>query len=524
MPTTAARQDRRPAEALLAARPRTADELHALTRTLLGLDVPRVAVLPGSDPPFTYLTHAYFADHARGVAGSAGGGMDVAAGSDAVVWASRGGGKTTLGAAATLLDLLFKPGIQVRVLGGSLEQSLKMHEALRAMVERPALRPLLAGEPTRRRIELVNGSRVEVLAQSQRSVRGVRVQKLRCDEVEHFDPAIWQAAQMVTRSARCGPAYVRGSLEAVSTFHRPGGLMASLVSSPGLRDSSSRPRTSDSKLEASNARLIRWTALDVAERCAADRPCEGCVLWRDCAGRAKHATGFVPIDDLVAQWRRTSDAVWDAEMMCRRPTVSDRVYERFDVSRHVRETLEGAALPAGASRREPAWVAGMDFGLRSPTVVLWACVYGTGEAAVVHVIDEHAAADLTVDQHVEAMRQKPWPRPAWIGVDPAGHARDAHSGLSTCQLLRSAGYTVRSRPSRIEDGVERVRRRLDRDTLRVHPRCRRLIADLQAYHFDPGRPHRDEPVKDGPDHACDALRYLIVNLEVGGAVRRRSYW
>ena len=40
-----------------------------------------------------------------------------------------------------------------------------------------------------------------VLAQSQRSVRGLRVQKLRCDEVELFDPAVWEAAQLTTRSA-----------------------------------------------------------------------------------------------------------------------------------------------------------------------------------------------------------------------------------------------------------------------------------------------------------------------------------
>ncbi len=35
---------------------------------------------------------------------------------------------------------------------------------------------------------------------------------------------------------------------------------------------------------------------------------------------------------------------------------------------------------------------------------------------------------------------------------------------------------------------------------------------------------RDEPVKDGHDHACDALRYLIVSLELSGApVTRKNY-
>ncbi len=36
-----------------------------------------------------------------------------------------------------------------------------------------------------------NGAKAAVLAQSQRAVRGLHVQKLRCDEVEMFDPQVW---------------------------------------------------------------------------------------------------------------------------------------------------------------------------------------------------------------------------------------------------------------------------------------------------------------------------------------------
>ena len=35
---------------------------------------------------------------------------------------------------------------------------------------------------------------------------------------------------------------------------------------------------------------------------------------------------------------------------------------------------------------------------------------------------------------------------------------------------------------------------------------------MTEYHFDPDRPYSDDPVKDGPDHLCDALRYMLVNL------------
>ena len=46
---------------------------------------------------------------------------------DPLVWACRGGGKTLVGA-ATLLDMLFKPGMEIRILGGSQTQSERMYE------------------------------------------------------------------------------------------------------------------------------------------------------------------------------------------------------------------------------------------------------------------------------------------------------------------------------------------------------------------------------------------------------------
>ena len=63
----------------------------------------------------------------------------------------------------------------------------------------------------------------------------------------------------------------------------------------------------------------------------------------------------------------------------------------------------------------------------------------------------------------------------------------------------------------------------DHGTLTLAPHCRRLIAALRTYHFDARHPTREEPVKDGPDHLCDALRYLVVNLEAASPVRVRGW-
>src|SRR5262245_20885688 len=141
-------------------RPRTVRGLRGYVRFVLGFTMPCRPVIDGHDSPMDYLAHAFFEER------------ESSGNRDCVVWANRGGGKTQLGAIATLLDMLFKPGIQVRILAGSFEQSSRMYRHLKAMLDDDTFRDLVSGDLTGRSVELANGSRVEVLSQSERSVRG----------------------------------------------------------------------------------------------------------------------------------------------------------------------------------------------------------------------------------------------------------------------------------------------------------------------------------------------------------------
>lgn len=469
--------------ALRDVRPLTPNQLHGYCRVVLGFDIPRSARSPGMDAPFDYIQHTFFETESL---------------RDCVVWANRGGGKTTLGAVATLLDMTFKPGVQIRILGGSLEQSSKMYGYLRRILERDEFQDLLEGRITGRRIMLVNGSAVEVLAQSEQSVRGQRVQKLRCDEVELFTPEVWQAAQYVTRSAQCGDIFVRGCIESLSTMHRSFGLMHRLVQDQSVR------------------RLFRWGVTEVLEHCPPWRSCDQCSLWDDCRGRAKSGKGFFLIDDAIQQKKRSSKPAWLAEMCCERPSRSDCVYPEFDETVHVQRfaIAPGAATAERAGAESGLWIGGMDFGFRSPTVMLWGCIIADD---VLHIVDEHLASEMTIDEHIRIISQRRWPKLSWIGIDPAGYQRHEHLGLSTAALLKKAGFTLRARRLDIRAGLEAVRARLrsadGRTRLRIDPRCARLIEAIQTYHFPESRPESTEPVKDGSDHACDALRYLIINVD-----------
>lgn len=491
-------------------------ELHELLAREFGIEVPTTALIAGHSSPFEYLVHAFFEEGEWHSSCGGWGERRTAeqAVRDCVVWANRGGGKTYLGAVATMLDLIFKAGIEVRILGGSMDQSKRMHAHLSGLFRHGAIAGMVDGKITQTRVRLANGSVCELLAQSQTSVRGTRVQKLRCDEVELFDPDVWEAAQLTTRSKQCGDIYVRGAIECLSTMHVPHGIMFKIVK----------------EASGGSRRLFKWGVVDVLGACEDAHRCvdadgEGlCSLYPDCAGRAKERDGraevggHISIQDAIDLRGRVSDATWQSEMLCLRPSRSDTVLPEFDVGVHVVRDLP-------ADRSAWVWLAGMDFGIRAPTVVLRA---GVDCAGVLWVVDEHVVSDAVLDVHVRAIKDESrWAAPRWVGVDPAGRQRNDQTGLSNIQQMRRAGLDVRSRVMGLGESLMLVRARLKPASgearLRVHERCEKLIESLERYHYPKDDPESLTPVKDGFDHAVDALRYLIVNLDRPVTTKSSSY-
>ncbi len=485
--------------------------LHQWIHANLGIALARRPMDLDHQAPFDYILHTFFGDRPdRGAASDRGtafpGGAQRAEARchapDAVLWANRGGGKTFLGAIATALDLIFKPGIEVRILAGSLEQAERMHHHLRAFFTRDNLEPFVDGRITDTRLRLKNKSRVELLAQSQTSVRGTRVQKLRCDELNVFDPLVWEAAQLTTRSARCGDWLVRGSIECLSTMHLPHGPMARVIA----------------EARAGKRRLFRWNVLDVLETCPPARPCDTCSLHAECRARAKeHEGGHIAIDDAVTQKSRVALLTWESEMLCLRPKRTDCVFPEFDHRRHI---FEGDIETAGA-----VFLCGMDFGYRT-AAVLWAALLPDG---TLHIVDERIVQNATLGTHIAAILDPMRPRPLWLAVDPAGLQVNDQTGRSAVQLLSAAGLEYRARVSKVAPGLLAVRARLQPadgspPRLLIHARCKRLIEALDAYHYDPARPDLDTPVKDGiHDHPIDALRYLVINLDQPRTLRQHNY-
>lgn len=197
--------------AMILTPPRTNYQLQQWVYKVLGLWISDVQVCENHVAPLTAFSDAYFARYPR------------------IVWkGSRGlGGKTVMLAALSLTEIITL-GAGVTLLGGSGEQSRRVHkymggeEMTDAFWNGPyAPRHLLRSDPTQRETYLKNGGWMNALMASSASVRGPHPQRLRGDEIDEMDQKIWDAASGQPMSAKGVESQITGS----STHHYADGTM-----------------------------------------------------------------------------------------------------------------------------------------------------------------------------------------------------------------------------------------------------------------------------------------------------------
>ena len=173
------------AEEVSIPRPTTEDELRAVVFDLLGVRIPDVAVCPGHSSPWQAFSEAYFAT------------------SPVSVWKGARGlaGKSFLLATLAWIEAVTLRA-SVTLLGGSGEQSERVHDYMRTFWNRPqAPTAALVGDPSKRRTILAWGNKIDAQTASQKSVRGAHPERLRLDEIDEMDLKILESAlgQPMTR-------------------------------------------------------------------------------------------------------------------------------------------------------------------------------------------------------------------------------------------------------------------------------------------------------------------------------------
>lgn len=190
-------------------RPRTEDDLAAFLLHWLGIAFPKVACCEGHVAPWTAFCDAYFARSAVSV------------------WkAARGfGGKSFMLAVLSWTEAVTLHA-SVNLLGGSGDQSERVHDYMRGFWFQPRVPPaILSSDPSARISRLLWGNTIKALQASQRSVRGPHPQRLRLDEVDVIAMPILEAALGQPIGAPGIPAQVVLS----STHQNPDGTMTAML-------------------------------------------------------------------------------------------------------------------------------------------------------------------------------------------------------------------------------------------------------------------------------------------------------
>jgi len=167
-------------------------------------------------------------------------------------------------------------------------------------------------------------------------------------------------------------------------------------------------------------------------------------------------------------------------------------------------------------------LAGLDWGYSSEGVCLWAVVDGSGR---LYVEDEYVfngrrkkQIASEVAQEIARRNRQRGVRLKGIYADPSMWFPQGQSGESIAETFGRHGVPLtRANNDRI-NGWARLRAWLrmmphdadlgERPYLAIHPRCHYLIRTFPQVVMDPTHPEDLET--DGPDHALDALRYLVM--------------
>ncbi|MBT3200085.1 MAG: hypothetical protein HN350_09230 [Phycisphaerales bacterium] len=467
------------------------DELHLRIRTGFGLDLPRKRFAPDHSTPFDFVADAFFNPH-----------KDVAA------WSSRSGGKTLSASIIAALEFLDTDGLQARVLSGSQDQAMNLYEYWRNWCNGP-LADRLDGT-VKRLLTNIGGGKFEILAASQRKVRGGKVHRLYEDEFDEIDPDIDSAAVGMIASRDGLP----GRTIYTSTWHRSDGPMSRLVDA----------------CPENGVTLHRWNLWEAIERCPVDRHdegrgCETCPFEPACRGKARQyysddsravgiaadAYGFYQIDDATKAYRKVSQRTWEAEFLCQRPSADGLVFGEFDPLVH-------AIQPRDVPRDLKIYRA-IDWGL-GVFVCLW---IGQDAAGRTYLLDTYRAEYGTLKTHAEYILAHRYQRIAGTYCDPAGRSRNDQTGRSNIEEFRRWGIPCTSVTSpklrNVQNGLALVRAALA--PAAGPPTLRYLAGDGNRMFARAMQSYRNRRVNgiwiDQPqdpqefEHIPDALRYFFVN-------------
>jgi hypothetical protein len=410
----------------------------------------------------------------------------------------RQAGKSTVVAFLSLVEALYNPGTLVLLLSRSLRQSTELFRTVADFHRRLGGR-FLEGQ-SRHELRFTHGSRIVSLPCQPDTVRGFsKVHMLVIDEAARVPDDLY-------RSVRPMLAVSRGRLICLSTPHGKRGFFYDAWAKGG-EDwkrievlASQIPRITPEFLAEERRSLGSDTYYRQEYECAFEA-LEGLVYpdLPKClvtiAGKGPHQSS--PLSP-PAEGRGAGGEGSPAGDST--PLAADTPPNSPLTTNH--SPLIVPSIPAGKK------LGGIDFGFRNPFAAVWGIWDRDG---VLWLVGEHYVRQQPPSYHATKL-----PRDVTWYADPSGAAEISE--------LNYNGLVVRKGYNDVRTGVAAVNARIADGLLKiVDGACPNLLyeASLYRYGADPEDKKSECPYA-GPDHALDALRYLISRLDAGRRRRPRT--
>ena len=189
-------------------------------------------------------------------------------------------------------------------------------------------------------------------------------------------------------------------------------------------------------------------------------------------------------------------------------TYSGIVYDCFSEREHVVKHFD---IREDLDKDRYCIVAGIDWGLRNPTAVLFALYDRVDDSY--YFYKEYYEAGRTVNEVGEILRGYGI-TPDYVTMDPSAFARDPRGGKSIADILMdSTGWRI-DPAENTADTREEVYRYLAEKRILISDALEKMIWEMTHYTYgdDLDKPSRTDPreePKKKNDHAMDALKYIL---------------
>lgn len=430
--------------------------------------------------------------------------------------ACRNGGKSLGVAGLNLADMSQKKNCGIVSIAGNFQQAQRGYQHVLDMLKKDqGLASMLADRPVQKRTGFINGSSLEILTASERSVHSPHVPKLRIDEVDLVPADIYQGSLSIPIST----PDVGASIVMTSTRFKAYGQMYNLV-----EDAES--------MKDQDVRVRKWCIREVMEKCPyqyARCPMRRCEDF--CDGKwCKKAEGFYKVEDVFTKFISMEDETWRTQWMVEKPSRFGLVYPHFGSEHVVTDEdlppylrLDSFKNERGEIRLDPqirpnwtqpfTWGAGIDYGFEDPFVCVLAARLPND---TVYILDEIYYQHLSPSQVVERVERRfpmlinrLYSDPTYNEYEPAAVYSDP-SDPAWAREFAMRNFLMVPRPYDMQEGISLLRRfmkppAMDVPKIFIHERCKKLRQELNSY---ANKEDSDIPMDDN-NHGPDALRYYM---------------